>query len=367
MQASRWRLVLPILLLPARFQSLLCLPSILCHPKSLSMIRHLQSSDASETTPTQPPPPQKFHHFTICLVPPEVTQDDRLVWESLTHARTKLRDPGLYRWPPHANLLYPFVDPYVPKGQQNDGASTTGVAQLQSKVLDRLQEACQSVPPFEVRLERLGTFGGAKRGVLWLYPDSFRCGETVSEDVTTEPLLRLQAALQDTFPHCDDQQKFGTFQPHVTLSHFVNLAAAREAQAQIEQSWEAKIFTVKEIYLLHRQGDAGQFRRVATIGLGEQCSGWKSHCPPLPFCHMPTEEADWVLEERMKLKQRRNRKGGSRRGDRRRQQRRTSPSVPDSPELVAQKRAERKAKREANEIARALASKEKATEGDGPG
>jgi 2'-5' RNA ligase len=331
------------------------------------MSRCLPSSDASETTPIQqPPPPQKFHHFTICLVPPP---DSRLVWESLTRVRTQVRDPGLYRWPPHANLLYPFVDPYVvlphesSSQRADDGASAPDVALLQPKVLERLQEACRSVPPFEVRLERLGTFGGAKRGVLWMYPDSFRSDETIADDATTEPLLHLQATLQEAFPHCDDQQKFGTFHPHMTLSHFTNLEAAQEAQAQIEQSWEAKTFPVQEIYLLHRQGDAGQFRRVATIGLGDQCRGWKSHHPPLPFCHMPTEEADWVREERMKLKQRRNRKGGGRRGGRR--QRRTSPSPPDSPEIIAQKRAERKAKREAKDIAHILASPERAAEGGG--
>ena len=39
---------------------------------------------------------------------------------------------------------------------------------LKPETLDKLQGACRRMEPFTVRLERLGTFGGAKRGVLWM-------------------------------------------------------------------------------------------------------------------------------------------------------------------------------------------------------
>ena len=45
----------------------------------------------------------KQHTSTVALVPPE------LVWEPIQQARTHLKDKGLYRWPPHINLLYPFL------------------------------------------------------------------------------------------------------------------------------------------------------------------------------------------------------------------------------------------------------------------
>ena len=47
----------------------------------------------------------KQHSSTVALVPPES------VWAPLQQARLNLRDKGLYRWPPHLNLLYPFVPP----------------------------------------------------------------------------------------------------------------------------------------------------------------------------------------------------------------------------------------------------------------
>jgi hypothetical protein len=45
----------------------------------------------------------KVHHTTVALIPPDEA------WPPIQQLRTQLRDKGLYRWPPHMNLLYPFV------------------------------------------------------------------------------------------------------------------------------------------------------------------------------------------------------------------------------------------------------------------
>lgn len=303
---------------------------------------HLDADPPGDNPQQDAPPPVKFHHFTICMVPPQV---NKRAWQELTRARTDLRDPGLFRWPPHANLLYPFVDPKrkINKGAAGNDSSDDPPA-VETEILERLQMACQQVEPFSVRLDRLGTFGGAKRGVLWMYPSS--CREEMPQDHNQqEPLIELQACLQDAFPYCKEQQKVsGAFNPHMTLSHYVTLDEAQQAQEQVEAWWDTSIeFVVDEIYLLSRKGDAGQFQRLATLGLGARGEA-KVHDPTLPFESMPREEADWVRQERMKMKQRRNRKGGGRGGRRRRTR---SRPPPDTPEVIAQKRAERKANREA--------------------
>jgi poly(A) polymerase len=46
----------------------------------------------------------KTHSSTVALVPPEDS------WAPIQRARYELQDKGLYRWPPHCNLLYPFVE-----------------------------------------------------------------------------------------------------------------------------------------------------------------------------------------------------------------------------------------------------------------
>ena len=45
----------------------------------------------------------KQHSSTVAIVPPEA------LWPPIQRARRALRDKGLYRWPPHINLLYPFL------------------------------------------------------------------------------------------------------------------------------------------------------------------------------------------------------------------------------------------------------------------
>ena len=67
---------------------------------------------------------------------------------------------------------------------------------------------------------------------------------------------------------------------------------------------------------------------------------------------MPDTEEEWVYEERMKLKARRTsswKTRGRKRAGRKRRNGRNKEKIPDTPEIIAQKRAERKAKREALE------------------
>jgi len=112
-------------------------------------------------------------------------------------------------------------------------------------------------------------------------------------------------------------------------------------------------FVLDKIYLLERIGDDGQFLRVAEIGLGESSSAIASSPkdaifdPPAPFPGMPATEENWVHEERMKLKFSRNDKRRGGRGKQQQRRRRSwNPRVPDTPEVIAAKRTERKAKRE---------------------
>lgn len=295
-------------------------------PTEASCKENTNNTDAS---------PNKVHHVTVCMVP---TPQSQFVWKTVGEMRRRLKDPGYYRWPPHANLLYPFLEV-----QNSD--------QLPD-ILHRLRSATSRVQPFRIRLNRLGTFGGKRRGVLWLFPDSTLQSKKPSDDeqYAGPPLLRLHRNLQEAFPMCQDQTKGGTFTPHMTLSHFESLDDALRAQEEIERNFSEHLpqleFLLDRIYLLRRQGDGGQFLRIADIGLGSVgiVEDW-SHAP-CAFPDMPAQEDDWVYEERMKLKKRRNFSGRGRRGGPTRSAGRREPRIPDTPEVVAAKRAERKAKKE---------------------
>jgi hypothetical protein len=98
---------------------------------------------------------------------------------------------------------------------------------------------------------------------------------------------------------------------------------------------------------------------VADLGLGAT-GKLTTHDPPVPFVHMPTEEAAWVRQERLDMqtrrrKSQRGRGGGSGsgrgRGRGNGQRRSRSQQVPDSPEVIAAKRAARAVNRLATEAA----------------
>ena len=318
---------------------------------------NITKANVDETTP------KKMHTITVCMSIPE---SETRCWELVSKARKQLKDPGYYRWPPHANLLYPFIHVKSIKEHSFDDDPSLLV---DPEIIQKLRSATRHCEPFQVSLNKLGTFGGAKRGVLWLYPHSFRGddnndnnevssknqghpGDTEnnngSNKNTNEPLVQLQSLLQEQFPFCNDQQKVaGQYNPHITISHFVNLDAALEGKSQMEEWWPISPpvqFCLEEIYLLQRKGDDGQFLRLASIPLGDNNKEVIIHDPPKPFSYMPTEEEDWVREERMQLKARRNRRGRHRgtSGERK--------PTTDTPEQIAAKRAERAAKREQREI-----------------
>jgi 2'-5' RNA ligase len=273
------------------------------------------------------------------MVPPH---ENEYVWEQVSAMRRILQDPGFYRWPPHANLLYPFLELGTLKKDPESRQTNL------QEIVTKLQNATSQCPPFRIQLRQFGTFGGKQRGVLWLDPESFPLHDESSEEVAP-PLIQLQSRLEEAFPSCQAQsQKSNTgFTPHMTLSHFETLEAAKAAQELISMPSNLE-FVLDRIYLLERIGDDGQFLRVAEIGLGEEESSTKEAIfdPPAPFPGMPATEEDWVYEERMKLKSRRNGKGRKNRRKQQRRRRSWTPRVPDTPEVIAAKQAERKAKRE---------------------
>uniref|UniRef100_A0A7S0LSD4 Uncharacterized protein n=1 Tax=Coccolithus braarudii TaxID=221442 RepID=A0A7S0LSD4_9EUKA len=269
---------------------------------------------------------QKVHHSSVALVPPDSC------WAPIQAVRYELRDHGLYRWPPHINLLYPFVPP----------------GEAMEEALARLGPAAAGVEPFELALDTLGTFGGRHHGVLWAGP---------SDTTQLALLVALQAALQTAMPEFDDQQRVGGggFVPHMTLSHFSSLEEAEAARAKLAQSWRPVTFTVgcsalkgkASVHLMWRDGGAGQFKRAASLVLGVAPSS-KLLEPPEPFMRMPELEEEWVKEAR-KAAKKPWKSAKSQRGRRSRSPRRTpeeraaiAARTPDEIETIRAERAARK-------------------------
>ena len=229
-----------------------------------------------------------MHHTTVALIPP----DD--AWSPLQEARMLVRDKGLWRWPPHANLLYPFVAP-----------------KLFRSAAVKLAHAASAVPPFEVRLRELRIFKHPRSATLWLHPEPSREGA----------LVDLQAALQSAIPHADQQTAGhgGTFTAHFTVGQFGSEEEALAAKEQILAAalWdpaEGVKFVVDEVVVMARDGADGQFEPRWRIPLGVARGG--RPVGPLErgetFVHMPKQMPEYcVREPGGRKKGRRGRRGRS--------------------------------------------------------
>lgn len=247
-------------------------------------------------------PSRKSHCMTICLVPPPSATE---AWEQFTTVRRECKDPGFYRWPPHANILYPFIEPVY---NSEDGAESSIEDQrisFRNELATQLSKAVEKIQPFDVTIDSFGTFGNNQRGVLWVYPKSHD-KQTPHDNEDEQPLIRLHRLLEQQFPMCYDTRKTGAFNPHMTISHYANNDDALIAKENVESGWRSVSFHVPEIYMLERRGDDGQFKVSATIPLGVVNSKVvEFYDPPISFPAMPEVEEKWVHDERMDMKSRR--------------------------------------------------------------
>jgi 2'-5' RNA ligase len=248
-------------------------------------------------------PLRKSHCRTICLVPPPSAT---ATWDRLKTVRRECKDPGFYRWPPHTNILYPFIEPIFSSEDGVERSIEDNRIPFRDELISHLSSAAEKIEPFDVTIDSFGTFGNNQRGVLWAYPKSQWKQKSNDKEEDEEPLLRLHKLLEQQFPMCTDTRKSGAFHPHTTISHYANNNDALIAKERVEAGWKPVSFHVPEIYLLERKGDDGQFQISATIPLGGVNSKKvEFHDPPISFPGMPQSEETWVYDERMDMKSRR--------------------------------------------------------------
>ena len=134
-------------------------PSCCSRSRKLSTIRRFSRCSISfpNDTPSHVPSntrkspidETKVYETTVAIIPPDE------YWGSIQALRLQLRDSGLYRWPPHINLLYPFIPvKYFP-----DACS-------------RLLEAVREISPFDISLNELRLFKRKTSATLWLLPET---------------------------------------------------------------------------------------------------------------------------------------------------------------------------------------------------
>lgn len=225
------------------------------------------------------------YHTAIAIVPPASSEAS---WAQLQQLREALRDKGFYRWPPHVNLLYPFVD-----------------VELFEEVAHALAAQLEFFPAFDIQLSNFGVFGGNKSGVCYLEPIPNRVS-------AVKDLYSQVALVMSRYMECAPAKQFTA---HLTVAHTASRAAAEEAAAASASIWVPVSFHVGDLYILHRSPPHDQYRIAWKIPLGRP-GGTPERADGVKFDMMPEVEPSWIQEIKSELSvnKRPNRKRGAKTG-----------------------------------------------------
>jgi poly(A) polymerase len=151
-------------------------------------------------------------------------------------------DKQINRWPPHINLLYPFV----PRSHFSEAA-------------EKIQLALENSQPFQISFEKIGYFQHRYSATAWIKPKNI-AGENNS-------LQQIQQICESVFPFCNDQSKRRSgFVPHMTIGQFQNQEEIKNIIKQV--NWKPLNTTVTHLCLISRKGKDDPFEIYYRIPLG---------------------------------------------------------------------------------------------------
>ncbi len=159
----------------------------------------------------------------------------RALWGPVEAVRRR-HDRRWRRWPPHVNLLYPFLPP-----------------EASWAALGRLQASLAAVAPFAARLGAVGWF--AHRGgcfTVWLQPEPVAAW------------VALYGALQAAFPGVGRR---GPFRPHLSLGQARGRTAAKALAALAAGAGGGRWVVDRVLLLVRGAPPADRFRPRAIIPL----------------------------------------------------------------------------------------------------
>ncbi|PSN74871.1 hypothetical protein BS50DRAFT_463765, partial [Corynespora cassiicola Philippines] len=202
-------------------------------------------------------PSHLSHKAALVLLPPPAICPP-------IEAVRRLRDRHFARWPPHINLLYPFLaSPSEPDPASQQGDSP----RLRQDIRARIQHAVRGAPPFHVSLsaDPAGIFSHSKRSkTVWLGPSS-------------TSVQQLQAALQAEFSDCDADKR--PFTPHLSVGQANSDSASAQLREEIKNSVTEFIgdsrheqtaaldWYVDRVYVIERKGFHGRFKVIGEVEL----------------------------------------------------------------------------------------------------
>lgn len=179
-----------------------------------------------------------------------------------------VHDKNFKRWPPHINLIYPFLASPLE-------TSDSIAPRLSQSIQARLEKATSAIRAFQISLDATlpGTFTHSKSSkTVWLEPSP------------AEQVKQLQAALQAEFAECDSDQR--AFTPHLSIGQARTDKVAEQLRIEIgngvasfHQQEEGASRTlnwfIDKVYVIERKGFHGRFTVVGSVDLAQEQSKWQ--------------------------------------------------------------------------------------------
>lgn len=189
------------------------------------------------------------------LPPPGITQPIEAV--------RSVHDKNFKRWPPHINVIYPFLASPLETSDSN-------APRLSQAIQARLEKATSDIRAFQVSLnaDSPGTFTHSKSSkTVWLGP------------VPDDNVKQLQAALQVEFAECDSDQR--AFTPHLSVGQARTDKVAEQLRIEIsngvadfrklkEGTPNTLDWFVDKVYVIERKGFHGRFTVVGSVDLKQE-------------------------------------------------------------------------------------------------
>lgn len=150
------------------------------------------------------------------------------IWDGFQKIRS-VHDKAYKRWPPHINLLYPFLP-------EEDIAG----------YIPAIMEELASISPFKATFgpDDFGNFCHSKSATIWISPPQ------------KKKLADIEEALVRAVPQCNDLLEFSEdgFVPHLSLAQ-TNKTSVEKAQSKFMSAWKECSCVIDSLYVLTRDGD----------------------------------------------------------------------------------------------------------------
>jgi 2'-5' RNA ligase len=183
---------------------------------------------------------QKGVCTSLCIIPPQE------FWPQLQAVRVQ-HDRVVARWPPHINVLYPFV-----------------VESDFEAAVEPLTQALSTVKTFRVTLNDISLFKKGKNCQMFADPK-------VVSGTDTDALKQLYACVESVFPFCNDlgRKSADGFHAHLSLGQFKGLQRYEQARDALVENWKPIEFEVNQMYMISRDPngqDPFHVRHVIPLG-----------------------------------------------------------------------------------------------------